>query len=318
MNETQKSMLALSMLPELFKTSTDDAINLRRFSVHECEQFASLRHVASTYDYENRRIVDSCYPSGPRFITFAPVLKFNTFPLAQIVSQLLDIAAKEMKTPVEIEFAASMPNPDSDRAEDAAVFNVLQIRPISADSLNAQVDWDTIDQSDPFIMSDSALGVGAVQGVRDVFYLKQAAFDKMQTRKMADTVREWNAHMREQHRHYVLIGFGRWGSAIPTLGVPVQWSDISEAKAIVECSLEHFRIDPSQGSHFFQNLTSFNVGYVNVDPFSRASDFYDEQQLNALPAEQETEFVRHVRLPADLQITIDGFSSHACLKISCC
>ena len=308
MSETQQSILALSMQPDRFKTSVNDAINLTRLTIAECEQFESLKQVASTYDLENQRIVDSCYPKGPRFITFAPMLKFSTFPLAEIVEELLNIAAHEMKCPVEIEFAANID-------AETAVFNVLQIRPISADSLTVKVDWDTIDQSNPLILSNSALGVGKVEGVRDIIYLKQSAFDPMKTRDMAVTLREWNNTMRKTGRGYVLIGFGRWGSAIPTLGVPVRWADISEAKAIVECSLPNFRVDPSQGSHFFQNMTSFNVGYINVDSFARAEDCYDEYLLNALPAIDETEFMRHVRLDNDLQITIDGFKSHACIKL---
>ena len=311
MADTQKSMLALSMQPDRFKTSVDDAVNLARLTVAECEQFESLREVASTYDLENMRMVDSCYPKGPRFITFAPMLKFSTFPLSEIVCELLDIAAQEMKCPVEIEFAANIPTDDNGRA----VFNVLQIRPISADSLTAKVDWEAVDQSAPLILSDSALGVGKVEGVRDVIYLKKSSFDPMKTREMAATLRDWNARMRKEGKGYVLIGFGRWGSAIPTLGVPVIWSDISEAKAIVECSLPEFRIDPSQGSHFFQNMTSFNVGYINVDPFGRSDDFYDEEQLNQLESVDETDFVRHVTLPEDLEITIDGFRSHACIRL---
>ncbi len=310
MRDTQQSMLALSMQPELFKTSVDDSVNLKRFSIYDCEQFSSLRHVASTFDYENQRMVDSCYPNGPRFITFAPILKFNTFPLADILEQLLYIAREEMKCPVEIEFAANLPTDNS-----KAVFNVLQIRPIAADSIYAKVDWQDIDQSSPVILSDMALGVGKVSGVTDVIYLKQSAFDPMQTLSMAQTLREWNAQMRREGRGYLLIGFGRWGSQIPSLGVPVQWSDISEAKAIVECSLPSFRVDPSQGSHFFQNMTSFNVGYINVDSFARTADIYDESQLNAIPAVAETDYIRHVRLPQPLQITIDGFKNHACIKI---
>ncbi len=313
MQETQKSMLALSVEPEAFKTSVDDAVNLVRFTIPDCEKFGSLKLVASTYDIENQRIVDSCYPNGPRFVTFAPMLKFSTFPLAEIVKTLLNIAREEMKCPVEIEFAANIPTNESSMRK--AVFNVLQIRPISADSLNVRVNWDELDQSNPLLLSDSALGIGKVQDVRDVIYLKKSSFDAMHTREMAQTIKEWNSKMRKQNKGYVLIGFGRWGSAIPSLGVPVVWSDISEAKTIVECSLENFRIDPSQGSHFFQNLTSFNVGYVNVDEFSRADDMYDEQQLNNLPAIEETEYVRHVRLPQDLQIYIDGSLSHAFMKI---
>ena len=310
--ETQNSMLALSMQPDKFKTSVDDSINLKRLSVSECEQFESLRAVASTYDRENQRIVDSCYPDGARFITFAPMLKFRTFPLAEIVNELLQIAADEMKCPVEIEFAANIPG----NSESPAVFNVLQIRPISADSLSARVDWDSIDQSGSVIVSDSALGTGVISGVRDIIYLKRESFDVLRTEEMAHTLRDWNNMMRRENRNYVLIGYGRWGSAISSLGVPVQWSDISEAKAIVECSLDDFRTDPSQGSHFFQNMTSFNVGYINVDSYSRLGDMYDISQLDVLPSVEETELLRHVRLQEDLDICIDGFKNHAYIKIN--
>lgn len=307
MRETQQTMLALSLAPERFKTSIDDAVNLQRFSVADCERFESLKKVASTFDYENMRMVDSCYVAGPRCLTFAPVLKFNTFPLADIVSRLLDIAAAEIKCPVEIEFAANL-------MQEPAVFNVLQIRPISADGLTAKVDWKNIDETAPIIRSDSALGVGEVEGITDVVYLRQDAFNVLRTREMADTLRAWNARMRQEGRNYVLIGYGRWGSQIPSLGVPVQWSDISEAKALVECSLPDFRIDPSQGSHFFQNMTSFNVGYINVDPFSRPEDTFNAEQLDLLPAVEETDLVRHVRFAEPLQIYIDGFKNHALIK----
>ena len=305
--ETQQSILALSMRAEDFKTSIDEGVNLKRLTIDECEQFASLREIASTYDYENQRIVDSCYPNGPRKITFAPVLKFNTFPLVEIIKELFAIANREMKCPVEIEFAAVM--------GDSPIFNVLQIRPISTDSLNVQVDWDEIDESNPLILSDNALGVGHIQGVSDVIYLKKDAFDKMQTREMAATLRTWNARLQKEGRGYLLIGYGRWGSQISSLGVPVVWGDISECKALVECNLCDFRVEPSQGSHFFQNLTSFNVGYINVDPFARHADMFDEAQLNALPAVEETTYLRHVRLSEDLQICVDGFKSHALVKI---
>ena len=307
MRETQQTMLALSLAPERFKTSIDDAINLQRFSVADAEQFASLKKVASTFDYENFRMVDSCYAQGPRCITFAPILKINTFPLADIVSRLLSIAEAEIKCPVEIEFAANL-------MHEPAVFNVLQIRPISADGLTAKVDWKNIDESEPIIRSDSALGVGEVDGITDVVYLRRDTFNILRTHEMADTLREWNTRMRQEGRNYVLIGYGRWGSQIPTLGVPVQWSDISEAKALVECSLPDFRVDPSQGSHFFQNMTSFNVGYINVDSFARPGDAFNAEQLDVLPAIEETELVRHVRFSRPLQIYIDGFCNHALIK----
>ena len=307
MRETQQSMLALSLNPEKFKTSIDDAVNLERIPIHDCDQFESLKMVASTYDRENMRIVDSCYPDGPRIVTFAQQLKFNTFPLAEIVRTLLDIAQQEMKCPVEIEFAVNLEH-------DPQIFHVLQIRPISADSLNAKVEWEKIDVTDAFLKSGNALGVGQIEDVQDIIYLRKEAFDILKTREMAQTIREWNTRMRLEGKSYLLVGYGRWGSQIPTLGVPVQWSDISEAKVIAECSLENFRIEPSQGSHFFQNMTSFNVGYMNVDPWARSEDRYVEEVLNALPAVEETELVRHVRLNKPLEMYVDGFANKAVVK----
>ncbi len=304
MRETQQSMLALSLNPEKFKTSIDDAVNLERIPIHECGQFESLKLIASTYDRENMRIVDSCYPDGPRIVTFAPQLKFNTFPLAEIVRQLLAMAQEEIKCPVEIEFAVNLES-------DPQIFHVLQIRPISADSLNAKVDWNNIDESGAILRSGNALGIGKIENVRDIIYLKRDTFDLLRTREMAETIRQWNSRMREEGKQYLLIGFGRWGSQIPTLGVPVLWGDISEAKAITECSLENFRIEPSQGSHFFQNMTSFNVGYMNIDPWARQQDMYDAEALDRLPAVEETELVRHVRLDKDLRMYIDGFNNKA-------
>lgn len=307
MRETQQSMLALSLSPERFKTSVDDAVNLERIAVHDCTQFASLKLIASTYDRENMRIVDSCYPSGPRIITFAPQLKFNTFPLTPIIRELMDIARQEIKTPVEIEFAVNL-------VHQPQLFHVLQIRPISADSLTAQVDWSKIDETDALLRSGNALGIGKIEDVYDIIYLRKQAFDILRTREMAETIREWNRRMQQEGRQYLLIGYGRWGSQIPTLGVPVAWGDISEAKAIAECSLENFRIEPSQGSHFFQNLTSFNVGYMNIDPWARPDDKLDSDALDALPAVQETDLVRHVRLSQPLEMYIDGFKNKAIVK----
>ncbi len=308
MRETQQSMLALSLNPERFKTSIDDAINLERIPIHDCGQFESLKLIASTYDRENMRIVDSCYPNGPRIVTFAPQLKFNTFPLVAIIRDLLDIAQQEIKTPIEIEFAVNLEH-------DPQIFHVLQIRPISADSLNASVEWEKIDENGAILKSGNALGTGKIEDVSDVIYLKRDTFDILRTREMAETIRQWNRKMQQEGRQYLLIGYGRWGSQIPTLGVPVAWGDISEAKAIAECSLENFRIEPSQGSHFFQNLTSFNVGYMNIDPWARpGEDLLDVEKLDAIPAVEETELVRHIRLERPLEMYIDGFKNKALIK----
>ena len=311
MRETQNSMFALNLHPEKFKTSLDDSVNLERIPISECGRFRNLRHVVSTWDNENMRIVDSAIPEGPKYVTFAQILKYKTFPLAEIVTELLQIARDEMKCGVEIEFAANM-----DRGDLPAIFNVLQIRPISVDSRNVDVDWDQIDVSSPLVYSESALGTGWIQGVSDIVYLRQDTFDVTRTQLIAQELTALNGRMRAQGRNYVLIGYGRWGSSIPTLGVPVQWSDISEAKVIVECSLRDFRVDPSQGTHFFQNLTSFNAGYINVDPSPGKPDVLDYDALQAMPVIGQTEYLRHVRTDSALDICIDGRNSKAVIKTS--
>lgn len=311
MTETQKYMYALNLQPEKFKTSVDDAVNLERIDVAGCEKFRNLKFVASTWDNENMRLVDSTYPEGPRFITFSQILKYKTFPLPEIISELLEIAKEEMKCGVEIEFAA-----DLDRGGKAKLpkFNVLQIRPISVDSRNVEVNWDEVNTDGSFLESSSALGTGWIGGVRDVIYLKPQAFDTGRTQEMASQLKTRNAQLRGDGENYILIGFGRWGSSIPSLGVPVQWSDISQARVIVECCLEDFRVDPSQGTHFFQNLTSFNAGYINVDPFAGRGDKLDFDILDSMPAVWETDLIRQVRFGRDIEICIDGRVGRAFMK----
>ena len=309
MRETQQAMFALNLQPDKFKTSVDDAVNLERIPISDCGRFRSFSKVVSTWDYENQRIVDSPVPKGPKFVTFAHILKYNTFPLADILNTLLEITRKEVKCAVEIEFAA-----DLDRGDRAALFNVLQIRPISSVNSFNVVDWNSLDTEGALLSSGCAIGPGMIQGVRDVVYLRRQNFDVMKTREMAAEMTAINNRMRDEGRNYVLIGYGRWGSSIPSLGVPVQWSNISEAKVIVECCLENFRIDPSQGTHFFQNMTSFNAGYVNVNPYSRPGEYCDIDALDAMPAEYESDFVRIVRFPEDLTVCIDGKENRALVK----
>ena len=312
MRETQQYMYALNLKPEKFKTSVDDAVNLERLRISECTGFRNLQKVVSTFDFENQRMVDSPFPRGPKFVTFAHILRYGTFPLADILKELLEIGQKEMKCCVEIEFAANLDKP----ADVAKTFHVLQIRPISSDSLHTEVDWSDIDDSGSFLRSGSALGTGWVQDVKDLVYIPKDRFDKMETEAMAAEIAALNNRMREEGRGYVLIGYGRWGTSIPSLGIPVKWSDISEVKALVECVLPDFRIDPSQGTHFFQNLTSFNVGFVHVDPFARREDEFDDSALNALPAEHESKYLRLIHLDEPLKICIDGRSGRAFMKLS--
>lgn len=308
MRDTQQVMYTLNLQPDKFKTSLDDAVNLEKIKIADCGSFRNIKHVASTWDMQNMRMTDSSLVEGIKVITFAHILKYNTFPLAEILVELLAIAEREMKCCVEIEFAANL-----DRGDKLNIFNVLQIRPIAEGAAGAAVDWSKVDTSDALIYSESALGTGAVNGVCDVVYLREENFNPASTEKIAEEVTRLNAKMREEGRGYVLVGFGRWGSSNPWLGVPVKWSDISEAKVIVECGLDNFRIEPSQGTHFFQNLTSFGVGYITVNPYINDGSL-DFDKLNAMPATYESDFVRCVRFDNPLEICIDGVGNKALVK----
>ena len=307
MRDTQQAMYALNLQPEKFKTSIDDAVNLERLNIADCTRFRNIRHVASTWDMQSMRMVDSALAEGMKVVTFAHILKYNTFPLAEILTRLLEIGQREMKCCVEIEFAADLDTTGN------KIFNVLQIRPIADGNGSATVDWSKIDTTDAIITASSALGTGAVDGVADVIYLRREAFEPAETGKMSEELTRLNERMRKEGRGYVLIGFGRWGSSNPWLGVPVKWSDISEAKVIVECGLDNFRIEPSQGTHFFQNMTSFGVGYMTVNPYA-GDGTLDFERLDAMPAENESKYIRHVRFDRPLEICIDGIGNRAVVK----
>ncbi len=298
-SQTQKRVYVLSLQSEKFRTSVQDDVNIEKLDIEQCTEFLSFRKFASTLSIGDQRIVDSYYADGPKLLTFSTVLKYDIFPLAKILSRLLDIAKAEMKCDVEIEFAANLES-------SPAIFNVLQIRPISTDSLSAEVDWDKADASSAFLTSSCALGTGWIEGVRDIVYLKPEAFDRMQTREIAEEI----THLNPILDSYMLIGFGRWGTSIPTLGIPVKWSDIDGVRCLVECMKEDFRVDPSQGTHFFQNLTSFNTAYISVDPYQRADEL-DFAFLDSLPAVWEGKFFRHIHLDKSLRLCADGRSNRA-------
>ncbi len=311
MRDTQQVMYALDLQPDKFKTSVDDAVNLERIPISECGGFRSFARVASTWDRESMRMSDSPFAEGPKYVTFSHILNYGTFPLAPILQELMGVARREMRCAVEMEFAADLDRPKGE----SSVFNVLQIRPISSDSRDEAVDWSKVDLQEAFLTSGSALGTGWIEDVRDLVYLRAENFDVLRTQEIAGELTALNDRLRERGRGYALIGFGRWGSSIPSLGVPVSWSDISEARVIVECCLENFRVDPSQGTHFFQNMTSFNVGYVNVNSFARPGDKLDFAALDALPAEEQTHWLRLLHFEKPLRICVDGRGNRALFAI---
>lgn len=311
LRDTQREMYALSLKPEEFKTSIDDAVNLARFEINSpmARSFRNMKYVASTWDMQNQSISDSSFTEGRKIVTFARVLKYDTFPLAEIVADLLEMGQREMRCPVELEFAFNMDVPHGEQK----VFNFLQIRPIVDTQNTTTLDWSEVDTDDALIYAESALGAGAVEGVSDIVYIKESVFDTKHTERMAEEVERFNRSFRASQTGYVLVGPGRWGSSDPWLGIPVKWPHISEAKVIVECGLENFRVEPSQGTHFFQNLTSFGVGYLTINPFMGDGRF-DIAALDAMEAVEEGEFVRHVRFDKPLWIFVDGRKNRAVVK----
>ena len=309
LRDTQNEVLALSLRPEEFRTSIDDAVNLRRLTLQEIGDYRNARHVCSVWDRENERISDSPFDRGRRIITFNNILKYNTFPLAEIVSDILRIGAEEMRCPVEVEFAVNMDvAPGRQR-----IFNLLQIRPIIDNQDNRPIDWSREDTSRALIYGESALGIGRMTEIADIVYVRSETFSSLVTEKIADELLGLNARLHDEGRSYILVGPGRWGSSDPYLGVPVKWTHISEAKVIVECNIESFDVEPSQGTHFFQNVTSLGVGYLTINP-SRGEGIFREQLLDARPAEWEGRYLRLVRFERPLWVAIDGRSNRGMVR----
>ena len=311
LRDTQNEMYALNLRPEEFKTSIDDAVNLQLFDINEAKRFRNIKHVSSTWDRENQRISDSIFTEGRKIITFANLLKYDTVPLAKILRDLLRISEKEMQTPVELEFAMNM---DVEKEEDV-LFSFLQIRPITERQINKSLDWKKVDKSDSLIYAEKALGAGVIESVEDIIYVKLDNFDNFNNPKIALEINELNNKMREQKRGYVLVGPGRWGSSDPWLGIPIKWPNISSAKVIVECGIKNYHIEPSQGTHFFQNLTSFGIGYLTINPYQN-DGFFNIEMLDELEAINETEHVRHVRFTKPLYIFIDGRKNKGIIRPS--
>lgn len=309
LRETQRKVYALSTSPEKFKTSLDEAVNIAKLDLMSAKGLKAMRHVSSTWDMQSQMLVDSPFAEGRKVITCAHILKYGTFPLSEILCELLQVYQRETRCNIEIEFAVNMDTPSGE----PKVFNLLQIRPIAEEMEGARLDWNKVEHEGEIIYSESAIGIGKTDSVTDIVYVKRKSFDSAATRTIAEQVQAINNRMKAEQRGYVLIGPGRWGSSDPWLGIPVSWVQISEARVIVECGLDNFRVDPSQGTHFFQNLTSFGVGYLTINPYM-GDGVFNEEVLDAMPAVEETEYVRRVRFDKPLYIYVDGLSNKAIVK----
>ena len=301
LRETQKYFFALNLSNDSFIPSVDEGINIKKIPIKEAENETSFDHVASTYNYENNMLRDGLHEGGIKVVTFANVLQYNVIPLAEILSYLLEICQREMGNPVEIEFAVDM----DVQSTQPKVFNFLQIRPIVENKEIVVLDIDKVSKEDSIVISKSALGNGIIQDVYDILYVKPGSFNPAKSFEIAAAIEKSNLNFSKTNQNYILIGPGRWGSSDPWLGIPVKWTQISSACLIIESGLENFRIDPSQGTHFFQNLTSFRVGYFTLNPYIN-DGYYDVEYLSSQPCVYEDEYLRHVRFKRPLTVKIDG------------
>ncbi|MBR8537533.1 phosphoenolpyruvate synthase [Carboxylicivirga sediminis] len=299
--ETQKNFFALDLKSSSFHPSVNDSVNIEKLDLKTAEEHGTLRWLGSVYDYNNHMIRDGLMAKGLRLVTFANVLKYDAFPLAPIIQKVMEIGQKEMNQPVEVEFAVDLQVPQGQ----PPVFYLLQIRPIVDSKESITEKLEELEPSDTLVHSTSALGNGIIDDIQDVIYIRPESFNPANNTKLVFIIEQLNAPFHRNHKSYILIGPGRWGSQDSWLGVPVKWTQISAARLIVETGLENYRVDPSQGTHFFQNLTSLRVGYFTVTP-SIGDGFVDTSYLDSLPAEYEDEYLRHVRLPSACTVKIDG------------
>ena len=276
----------------------------RRFSLGAAESDGTLQAVASTYSRDNDAVYDGVSRPGTRVVTFAPMLKHGTFPLAEILDVLVRAGEDALGNPVEIEFAVRLPR----QAGHIAEFGFLQIRPLTLSRDTEDLAVDDVQPEQLICLSGKVLGNGRIENLHDVVVVDSQRFERSRSQEVAKAVAQLNRRLNEENRPYLLIGVGRWGSTEPWLGIPVEWDEISGARVIVEAGFRDFRVTPSQGSHFFQNLTAFQIGYFTVNP-DAGEGSVDWQWLTEQPAVEEQGCVRHLQFAEPIRIVMNSRTS---------
>ena len=299
LRETQTRFYALDLENPPTEFQKDDGFNLLKIRVNNAEKDGTLQYIASTYDPYDQIIRDGIYEGGRKVITFCGVLQQNVFPLPDILKKIMQYGQAEMRRAVEIEFAANI------HADRTGEFYMLQIRPMVDNKLMLDEDLTEIPDESCLLRSHNAIGHGITTDIQDIVYVKTDQWSASDNPAVAAEIEQINRRFLNEGLNYVLVGPGRWGSSDPWLGVPVKWPHISASKVIVESGLEQYRVDPSQGTHFFQNLTSFGVGYFTINDYI-GDGIFRKDLLDAMPATEETPHVRVVHFPQPIVIKVDG------------
>lgn len=310
LRDTQTRFYALDTTNIGTDFKVDDGFNIKNLRVKEADKDGSLQYIASTFDPYDQVIRDGIYEGGRKVITFCGVLQHGVFPLPELLQISQKFGAEDMKRPVEIEFACNL------NADKTGELYLLQIRPIVDSKQMLDEDITKIADEDCLLRSHNSLGHGISDDeVFDVVYVKtDDSFTAVNNPAIAEHIEKMNRKFLDEDKHYVLVGPGRWGSSDPWLGIPVKWPHISASKVIVEVALKNYHIDPSQGTHFFQNLTSFGVGYFTIAP-DNGDGVFRKDILDAMPAVEETEYVRHVRFDRPLKIMMDGMKQEGVVTV---
>ena len=299
LSDTQTRFYALDMSHVSDDFKVDDGFNIKNLRVKQADADGSLQYIASTYDPMDQVIRDGIYEGGRKIISFCGVLQQGVFPLPEILQLSQKFGSEEMRRPVEIEFACNL-------TPAGGAFYLLQIRPIVDSKQVLDEDLQKIPDEQCLLRSNNSLGHGISEDVTDVVYVKaEESFTASNNPTIASEIERINRKFLDEGKNYILIGPGRWGSSDYWLGIPVKWPHISAARVIVEAGLKNYHVDPSQGTHFFQNLTSFGVGYFTINTYT-GDGIMQTDILDAMPAVEETEFVRHVRFEKPLKVMMDG------------
>ncbi|MBQ8812210.1 MAG: phosphoenolpyruvate synthase [Bacteroidales bacterium] len=307
LRDTQKNMYALDLRPGAFKISKDEGVNLAHPQIAEVlPDFSHPELVASTFSIENNRMLPGIMAKGPRVISFDAILKYGRYPLAAIIRDVLAVCKEALMCDIEMEFAA-----DIDQ-KGYMVFKLLQVRPVGEYSSDSNISLDKVreEMDNVIIQSSKALGSGRVDMITHIIHVPTVTFDSAKTRDMAAEIAEFNKYVKNEGGSYLLVGPGRWGSSDPWLGIPVMWSEISEAKMIVESAIPGYQIEPSQGTHFFQNITSLGVGYLTIDTV-RGDGFVDEEAISRLECVRGGRYTRLYKAPDGLEGFIDRQTNQA-------
>ncbi len=309
LRDTQTQLYALPQdeAEDKRQLTVDDSFNIRKVNVNDAVAAGGLNYLVSTFDVNDRRLRDTAFGPGRKVVTFANVLNHGVFPLAEIVDFMLTTGQYAMGRPVEIEYAGNI-NPDAMRSDKKGTIYWLQIRPIVDTKEMLDDSVMEVEDKDLILRSETALGHGMMDNVKHIVYVKPSTFNSASNPETAQEIEKINKDFTSRNLPYILIGPGRWGSSDPALGIPVKWAQITGARLIVESALPGYRIEPSQGTHFFQNLTSFGVGYFTIDQPGNQG-MIDMEWLDAQPSVYESDKIRIVEVPEPLSIAINGRKS---------